>query len=85
MNYANWQGEIDGRETDMPGTYSDPCQFDNCMIKISGQGVTGASFVNSTTTATDTLGVSPSYPQEQWGIDFVPNGNSMWIWDKYPR
>lgn len=82
MNIATWQGEIAGKETDMPGTLNNPCEFNDCMVGIYGQGVRGAAFDNGLTT--DTLDVTPSYPQQQWRISYTHQSNSMWIWDIYP-
>jgi hypothetical protein len=33
-NVVFWTGEIYGRESDMPGTYSDRCYFTDCQYQV---------------------------------------------------
>ncbi len=83
--YATWQGEINGRETDMPGTIQNPCRFRNCRFKTeSDPSSYSVSFDN--TLSSDTLFVTPqtgNRPNE-WGIGYTQYSDSFWIWDVYP-
>ncbi len=78
--WANWQGEINGRETDMPGTVSNKCSFNDCQYTQVG-GVTQA--VNFLTG--DLIGATnrPNRPPD-FGIAFVSGSSGFHIWDIYP-
>ena len=79
--YASWRGEIDGRETDMPGTASDPCEFNDCEYKKDGFTYMSANFGESS----DWIDVTPQLKDpDQWGIWHDPGGSTLKIWDEYP-
>ena len=85
MTRVTWQGEIVGRETDMPGTANDPCNFSFCRYKLEGDmNYRSAAFNNST--STDTLDVTPQKGNrpDEWGIGYDTNTWDLWIWDVHP-
>jgi hypothetical protein len=85
MELATWQGEISGRETDMPGTWNHPCHFDRCRYRAFGGEVKSGAFVNSSE-AGDTLGVTPQSGNRpaEWGIGFNSGTGDFWIYDRIP-
>ena len=83
IRYASWTGEIDGRETDMPGTLGNKCELKQCKYKKNdGYLPWNANFGE----ASDIIGVtqqSGSRPDE-WGIWVDTGGMTMKIWDVNP-
>jgi hypothetical protein len=80
MQYPSWQGEIRGRETNMPGDSLDPCYFRSLAIRQNGSW---NPVYLSNDGITDELAVTrrPGIPAE-WGVDHA--GNELWIWDNHP-
>ncbi|MCP4703439.1 MAG: hypothetical protein GY865_02415 [candidate division Zixibacteria bacterium] len=82
MNYAVWQGEISGRETDMPGTLNDSCEFKNCRY-IDSYGVYNNA--NFGIDVNDIIGVTTATGrQKEWGAWVDTGGTTLKIWDIFP-
>ena len=78
--HASWRGEIDGRETDMPGTVEEPCTFEDCEY-LTNDGVWHWAHFDDD----DWIDVTPQWSDpDQWGIWHDPGGNTIKIWDEYP-
>jgi hypothetical protein len=81
--WASWEGEIDGRETDMPGTVSDPCEFLDCAYLLND----GTGFYNQANFgSTDKIFVTPQSGErpDEWGIWYDRGGSTIKIWDVNP-
>jgi hypothetical protein len=77
--FAMWQAEIEGRETDMPGTNADRCNFADCYYVIPGSSTRNpASFPGGSFGVTPQTGNRP----DEWGI--VVSKDDFQIWDKFP-
>jgi hypothetical protein len=85
MKWVAWEGEIAGRETDMPGTLNSPCHFWDCNYADSGDSyLSSAAFVNRL--PDDTLDVTPQRGNRlsEWRIDYRYGTGDFWIWDVNP-
>lgn len=85
MMRVSWQGEINGRETDMPGTFSNRCHFDDCQYKIAGDSWWYIAAFDST--ADDqAIGFTRQAHSvlEEWGIYYYDSTDQMEIWDVNP-
>jgi hypothetical protein len=75
MRYVNWAGEIDGRESDMPGTSGAPCDFYSCRYFLNNVDTSlPAAFNNN-----DCIECNPQVIGQEWGID--SQNDWVWIWD----
>ena len=82
IKWASWEGEIGSRETDMPGTPSDHCDFLDCFyIKAGSPDSILANFNTS-----DIIGVTPQQGNRsnEWGISYILNSSWLEIWDENP-
>lgn len=76
VQFAAWQGEINGRESDMPGSVSNPCTFENCVYWKRGEGEpTWASFSTD-----DNIGFTQQKQSraEEWGVSYSADEFSIW-------
>lgn len=78
VQYVSWQGEINGRETDMPGSNANPATFEDCYYTKANGSELGGNFNTQ-----DFIGVTPqdSGPA-QWGISYTAGENKFNIWDE---
>jgi hypothetical protein len=83
LRFAAWVGEIDGRESDMPGTKDNPCLFNDCRYILNGNPSWQGAFFDS---ASDIVGVTPqkSGRPNEWGVWVESGGNNVKIWDVNP-
>ncbi len=79
MRYATWQGEIDGRETDMAGTINNKCEIIDCSYIKDDYVIYNASFDMN-----DNIGVTPQTGNRpaEWGISY--EFSNLKIWDVFP-
>ena len=83
LSYVRWTGEIDARESDMPGTENDPCKFTDCRYRLSDE----ASPMSADFSLTDYIGVTPQKGNrpDEWATEFVLGGDELSIWDVNPH
>ncbi|MCM2271462.1 MAG: hypothetical protein NDJ18_02765 [candidate division Zixibacteria bacterium] len=79
-SWATWETEILKRETDMPGTVNNPCEFTSCGYKLAGSGFTGAAFNSNDVIGCSGIAGNP----KQWDCSYSPGGNTWYVWDVSP-
>jgi hypothetical protein len=84
VRYASWTGEIAGRETDMPGTADNKCEFNDCRFTYRDATTpTDANFGEPGDLLLVTHENDSSLPDE-WGIWADIGHNTIRIWDIFP-
>jgi hypothetical protein len=83
--YVCWEGEIRGRETDMPGLLNDKCTFYNCGCALTPDTIPHPVNFSNSWASGDTIGVTRQLGKRpnEWGArSFLTS--SFVIWDVNP-
>lgn len=80
INYAVYFGEIDARESDMPGTPDNPCDIYECRVFTDKSLPTPFDVYFSSSDYISVTEQTDDRPPE-WGIWYEPGGNHIKFWD----